>query len=626
MSITSQPILNVLNTTLPDPHKAVQVGNFEVYKHRIWVLDQVGDEVKRQFVGDLVWFEGIKRDSKTGITMLEVIYYYRDKYHITTVSREIFNDKGLQILTKLGADIHRINQNKVAAFLRIQERMVKKLDYTHKSLGWDISHIAESSVLEYYHSEKYSPIKSNNSTYVGEFEIKPKGSYQAWSKAVQELVVGRAPLEFALVCGFSAVINSLLSCYLPLDVILVHIYGESSSGKTTASQLAVSAFGRPDKYGLIQSWNATFNAMMKTIANVHGVPVVFDEVSIKANSNITSIIYQLAEGKERKRLNADIEFRDIATWSGLLMFTGEHPATELTNQNSGIRVRMPEFFVPKWTDSAEHSQTIKRTFEDNYGHGGKIFVEHVLETFEKDMYINRYYQCKEAILSAMDVKDQFTERLVEKYAIFILTAEIMNECFQFQIDIEELKQFIAAQEAEMITTRSLEGRAMEIIEQQILKNHVKFQVNDNKFTGVELYGTIKDKHSYIEVAIIKSVMEKWIADAGFSSKSVVAKQLKAKGILDHEVDRHTRKRKVPMTPQEAEKMKQEDNEKQKLVTKTMYVLKLPKEFMSLIDHKANSNPLEAPITKRPLPKRSLIPSQFGKTDPIADLLEEDDEL
>lgn len=70
-------------------------------------------------------------------------------------------------------------------------------------------------------------------------------------------VQGKTPLEFAMILGFSAPVNALLAMWSPMEVLMVHIAGESSTGKTTATRIAVSSFGKPDHNGLIRNWNST---------------------------------------------------------------------------------------------------------------------------------------------------------------------------------------------------------------------------------------------------------------------------------------------------------------------------------------------------------------------------------
>lgn len=43
----------------------------------------------------------------------------------------------------------------------------------------------------------------------------------------------------------------------------------------------------------------------------------------------------------------------------LIIFTAEHLIIENANQNSGLRVRIQEYQVPKWTDDAEHAIRLK---------------------------------------------------------------------------------------------------------------------------------------------------------------------------------------------------------------------------------------------------------------------------
>lgn len=605
----AKPLLSPLNSSLPDPKMEVEFGPFTVNGHKIYIdSENKKGEPEKVYVSELIWIDRIRQNVEKGSIELDIIYRYRDMYYITTVSREVFNERGLQVLTKLGADVHKNNQNYIAGFLRIQEKMVEKFQYQHHSLGWDKELLVNENQLEYYLSDRYvkNPTNDSNksSKYSGNFKMTPKGTYENWLAAINEHVVGHTPLEVAMVLGFSAVINSMLQSFLSLEVLLVHIYGESSTGKSTASKLAISAFGKPDHGGLFATWNSTNNSVFQSLANIHGTPIVFDETSIKSNTDFSSIIYQIAMGEEKKRLTADITFRDSASWSGTVILTGEHQVTESANKNTGIRVRLLELYLPSWTKSAEHANTLGAAIAENYGNAGVKFVQHVIQHVDKETIVQRFESWLKKLVDVMDEKDVFSERVSKKYAVILLTAEVMNECFPFTLDLLAIEDFLMKQEREMIETRSLEGKAWSMLQQRIIQHQAKFQNKNEMPKGTEFYGTIRERVDYLEVAVVKSICDQWLKEEKYSSVQVIVKKLKEKGYLDHEQGKNTRKRKI------------ENLDTGESQLNTMYIFKMPKGLIS--EKEIPASPFDT--KHRPIKKRSILPKI--KNQSLDEMLEE----
>lgn len=265
-------------TTLPDTNKPFLRGEFKLENHQLKEMKLNKETKKKEYVPicKAIWINGIKvREDTLGIE-LEVLFYYRKKYKKVLIPRSLFIDNNLQQLTSIGADLPKRNIASIIRFLTIIESITPNEQLVHKSLGWS----NETEELTYLHEKSISTNKNKRvSNYEGEFDIKAKGTLDGWLDMMRKHVCGHTELEFMIGIGFSAVINSLLSKVKKLDTILIHLSGESSTGKTTSSKLAVSAFGRPDGEGLIKTFNSTQNAILKNVVNNFGVPMVFDESS-----------------------------------------------------------------------------------------------------------------------------------------------------------------------------------------------------------------------------------------------------------------------------------------------------------------------------------------------------------
>lgn len=101
----------------------------------------------------------------------------------------------------------------------------------------------------------------------------------------------------------SPVLAYLKQGHPDLKSLLIHLSGDSTTGKTTALSLAVSVAGNPNsgERSLLRHWNGTLTSVMASLENIHGIPVAFDELSTNTHSNLTSLVYSLTEGIGRAR-------------------------------------------------------------------------------------------------------------------------------------------------------------------------------------------------------------------------------------------------------------------------------------------------------------------------------------
>ncbi|QSB11702.1 DUF927 domain-containing protein [Lysinibacillus fusiformis] len=570
------------NPILNQFRKELTIRKFIVKNNCLYLLKKNDDgEVSNEYVCRLIWLNRIVVDKETNQVKLELIYHYLQRYHKITIPRSMFADKKLQALTEFGVDVPILKVGHIISFLSmLEDDMRESIDYSHNTIGWEQDE-AGNLAFKHYH---FITASKQISQYNGFLDIKPSGTLEGWIDLMKAEVQGKTPLEFAMILGFSAPVNALLAMWSPMEVLMVHIAGESSTGKTTSTRIAVSSFGKPDHNGLIRNWNSTGNAQLKLVADNFGVPITLDEASSKTQGDFTTIIYQLAEGQDKSRLTKESEMKEQATWNTTIISTAEHKLTEKSAKNNGITVRLPEFVNKTWTESADHAQALKVGVSEHYGHSGVFFVKFLLaHAQQKEDILQKYTKWKKEFEENFIVKDEFSGRLAEKYAIILLTAELFNQCFkqyQLNVNLEALFQFVLENDAETAGTRTLDAKAIDVIKQFVVRHHVRFERDGQSHEGLEYYGTIKTKDTYLEVGILKSTLETELKAQGFSSFDTVMKQLKSNGYLNAEQGKHTRKRKL--------------NGEERA---TLVILKLDKELLSSLSNTTEATPKPKPINK-----------------------------
>ncbi|MBU3190310.1 DUF927 domain-containing protein [Clostridium bowmanii] len=479
-----------------------------------------------------------------------------DTKDISVELGEIASKNKIMNLLDKGLDVNEINAKALIKHLRNEREFAPKT-YSYSNLGFRYY----NDKLYYNHYKTLAAKKADDfeSTYEGELLIKPKGSGKVWMDMVKSSVIGNVELELALVIGFSAALVGYLGNDLGMESPLIHIYSDSSKGKTTAAMLAISAFGSPNQTekGLFMTWNATGNAMHESMGGNIGVPILFDESSMCTIKDLTSIIYSLTSGKNKLRLSKNCKIKDPKVWRTTIISTGENSLTSKSSEYTGIRARLFEFGNITWTKDAAHSDLIKRTVIANYGHYGSIFARYLMRC-GKDKVRKVYDTCAERLKKDIP-ESQLKDRIAGKFALITATAEIMKKLMGMDLNISGIEKMLIDNEIELADDKDIATKALGILMEKIAQNKSKFGVHYeyNKTLSTpsydkETWGVIErkgfNKNGPMQIVVIASVLEKILTENGFNEPKVVIKKWKEKGLLDCETGKTYRKRHINSIP------------------------------------------------------------------------------
>lgn len=509
----------------------------------------------------------IKEVLETGNEYLELEIVTRDnKRKEVTISRELFGNKRnlSEKLVAQGADVYEHTSQDVIKHLVNQEIKTKK-ETIHNSLGWCKN---DEDKLYFKHFEGVAI----NSKYDGNYDIEPAGDIEDYLQLINNEVIGNTNLELAFTIGFTSAVIGLIGKSIEADSLAIHIYGESTTGKTTAAQLATSVWGNPSRTGngLLRDWNSTQNALIAELRNNTGVTVAFDEASMANLYDFTNTIYKLASGRDKSRLNRDAQMKETATWYTTIISTGEHALTTKSNNNIGLLMRVIEIGDLVWTNSGAHADRIKHGVTKNYGLVGPVFAEQLI-TFGKDEIIKLWAKMQQKIFNQAKEDDRFQHRMANKLAIITVTARLVNECFDIDLDVDEILELLFEAEKSRLPNRDLAGRAYYyLMEQVAIASRKNFTSDYGRHVGefegskyADLWGQKIIKNGEDELVIFPSIFEKLMDQGGFEEPQSILRKWKKQGVLDAEKDRLTRRRKVDgsRTPVHVIKIKDEDVEK-----------------------------------------------------------------
>ena len=521
--------MSTTNNTVDLPYPDIYIKNKKVYQK----VD--GEEVR---VSDGMGISTIKTDIDSS-NIESMIYYYECgmKKECRMDRSDYLNPTNLMSKQKFGLDVMRDNAYTLAKHFRNEEELAKR-ENMHKKLGFGMY----NGKLIYKHHK----CVGIDSTYEGEKEIKPKGSREIYVSMIKEDVIGHPPLELIVSISLSSVLLGYIGEELSLDTQIVHLYGNSTTGKSTALKLAISLFGYPDvkKNGLFSTYNATENALIKQLEGIKGVPFAFDEISMSKTNNFSEMIYKISNGVDKGRLNKNSEQIKKDPWLTTIMSNGEKSLVGSANKAAGIHVRVLEFESIIWTKSSEHSEKINSVILDNYGHLGFEFAQYLMDLGKE--YINKeYYKTKSKLKSIFEkrrIKDNFIDRRINKIAIIILTMQLFERMMNLKMNRNKVLQLILNAEIESIKQRNFDKSFIKYFKEYVSANAVRFS-KSRKIDNVRDYiGNIKRKDNYLEFEILQEKFKEIVKEGGFEDDKVVLKELKKSGYLECEKDRYTRKR------------------------------------------------------------------------------------
>lgn len=492
----------------------------------------------------------IKRNIDTNKYTSQLDFSFKGINHKLDVERGSYlNRRKIMELQNYGLDVTEENVLKLIRHLRYTESNAL-VTLVHSRLGFD--KLDEKYVFKHYLGV------NTPSSYSGKLDIEPKGNYGKWFTTINQHVVNNIPLETMLVIGFSSAIVGLLSLISNSDSLLVHTTGDSTTGKTTASMLAISIWGNPStkiSNGLATTWNATENAMFSNIVGNRGLAVLFDEVSMNDSLDFTKHIYKFTGNKDKHRLDKESKLEEPGEWGTTIISNGEFSMIGKAKKNTGAKLRIVELNNVEWTKDAESADVIQETILDNYGHAGIEFVKLLLKDGVEKIY-EEIMELKKHTIEKMKeegITDKFVERRAWKYTILMYTVIKVKELLSIPLHVEDIWTFLIENEKESMSTRDLNKNAFDYFKELLNINYKKFLRSDSKDamsddeakdSTFETMGKINvlSNKDYNEICIYPTTFRKIMDNGGFEDTKTILKTWKEEGILDCEADRYTRKR------------------------------------------------------------------------------------
>lgn len=425
-------------------------------RHEVWmtnddggIMEGVPDPKKSKTIARDVYPLGIQRDRDTGHRAVRVrLHDDMGRVHYEAVPYSAFADASSrnELVKELGnkAQILPGRAKSLATALdwwRLEKEDKTEVTSTQKQ-GWLTD---DEGKRVYVHGDEVCGADWIVTGKAADLRAQKKGDLEGWQQGLRTLFNAASNVLW------TAIGQSLGGCLIePLGVssYTLHLYGESTSGKTTALKVGAAIWGKPEKGEYIETWRTTSNRLEKTLQDRSGACLAIDELkelgsNQKAREQLRKVIMMITSGKGKGRLTSSIEARDDFRWGLTALSTGENSIRDWLGdlQQGGESVRALDLWVnPKSMDatiSYDHALEVQRWCSENYGVAGPAFARYVYDHL--DDVRRRYNQTSEWLRSVswktIGVPGAELARISDRVAIIATALDTAVEAEMIPIDV-----------------------------------------------------------------------------------------------------------------------------------------------------------------------------------------------
>ena len=446
------------------------------------------------------------------------------------------------------------NTNKRARILEyiMQERPKRKIIAATKT-GWH----GDTFVLPNCIIGNADVVYQNE--HVRASEYSSAGSLKGWQEEIATYCQDNIPLMLSV----SAALAGALLKRIQRPGGGIHWKGDSSSGKSTAVEIAASVWGPPQ---FVKSWSATANGIEGSAAARNDTCLILDEIDQALPHEVGKISYMLGNGQGKQRAGKIGNACKVQQWRLMTISTGERTLTEIMAEigkrpNAGQLVRLlsiPASFtygsfsnLHGFKDGRSFADYLKQARTRNYGHAGEAFIRGLIND-TKDLG-EAVSQLEDKFAST--VKTNLEKRAAAVFAWIALAGELAIE---YAILPWQKGSAIQAAQIGFERWRKDQGEA-NTEDQQILHAFIDFidKHASSRFSSRERkdpdraiinragwYDEDEDNNHvyYLTSSGLKE------AGGGFDQNRIVQAIDKAGWIVEHDKDRKTKKIRTPEGP------------------------------------------------------------------------------
>lgn len=451
----------------------------------------------------------ILKNLDTGAYKVRVAFRRNNQWHTEIFDRTVLSQKSkiVDALSERGVAVNSENaRNLVLYFADIEEMNIDGIPENAciSRLGW----------REYAGAQMFVPYTRERLIFDGEaifrkrFEsIRESGDFQEtltkWHGCISENVRHNSvSVRIIFAASAASVLVKLLGC----NNFIVHIWGETGTGKTVLSMCAASIWGNPAVGEYISSFNTTAVGIEKNLGFLQNLPLILDELQIADERDVKKLVYLATEGTGRSRGSKYGGLQSLETWANCTISTGERPITSMIS-DGGAHNRVIEIECKEQLFKDPHA--VARCVSQNYGVFGRILVIYLSKKENLEAVCGKYHAFFDELIAQYNI----TQKQAYAAALILAADYAITECA-----FDKATALTAADIAPYLKSEreiSANVRGYEYLCEQIAANQAHFTQLDK---AIECWGEFDGDAVYI----IKSVFNRICTDGGFSPASLLS--------------------------------------------------------------------------------------------------------
>ncbi|CDM23991.1 DNA primase, phage-associated [Castellaniella defragrans 65Phen] len=258
------------------------------------------------------------------------------------------------------------------------------------------------------------------------------GTLDGWRDAVAARAVGNPLLTLGLSAAFAGVLLERLN----IDGAGLHLFGDSSTGKTSILAASISVWGGPS---FRRTWRTTSNGL-EGAAKMHtGTLLALDEVGEVNPRDLYEAAYALCNGHGKTRANVRGEARQVSRWRVFVLSTGEvtissRMAAGGYEAKAGQSLRLLDVPVAGVCGAWDNlhgfptggglSDAIRDGAARHYGHAGRAFVRALIGEVADDDDLSTRLQ---TIVGGFGAADGQESRAARIFGLCALAGELATQ-------------------------------------------------------------------------------------------------------------------------------------------------------------------------------------------------------
>lgn len=288
----------------------------------------------------------------------------------------------------------------------------------------------------------------------------PHGALEPWQACANHILAQPRYASWAVIA--SAFAAPLLRFTGVSGTVLSIVSQNTGTGKSTAMQIGAGVWGSPKSS--MSSLDDTPNSVANRLGMLNTLPAYWDEVREKDHvQRFITNVFRLSQGREKTRLNVNIQQRKAGEWDTMLIIASNDPLKDhishvISNSDAGVarvfELRAEAIQADGMSDGA--ARHFYSQLKDNYGHAGRVYAEWIAPNHAKAKKL------------VCDIDNQLSTRLntgqderfwVATSAALIAGAQIATDLGICKFDMAKFKRYLVTKLLAMRTTKQEEYRA-----------------------------------------------------------------------------------------------------------------------------------------------------------------------